>query len=81
MHLKLKMILSDLALLSLVANRFGSVEFQYFLFFLVRLPVENNNKYSKFDISKSMSYHENLCLYVLEKIFIVKLDWKNIVNQ
>ena len=45
-------------LMSLVGNRFGCVEFRIFSldFFLRCLPVDNNNKYSKFNTCKSMSY-------------------------
>ena len=46
--------------MSLVSHPFGSVKFRIsnicFEFFQVRLPEENNDKYSKFDTSKSMSY-------------------------
>ena len=52
-------ILAYIRLMSLVANRFGRVEFQIlnfidlFWFLQLRLPVENNNKYSKFEIQNS----------------------------
>ena len=46
--------------MSLVAHRFGRVEFQIivliFDFFQLSMPEGNNNKHSKFDTSKSMSY-------------------------
>ena len=40
----------------LIAHRFERVEFRKFVFFFqLCFPVENNNKYSKFATSKSMS--------------------------
>lgn len=46
--------------MSLVAHQFERVKHQilniFFDFFFTLLPVGNNNEYSKFDISKSMSY-------------------------
>ena len=45
------------ALMFLIAHWFGRVEFRKFVFFFqLCIPVENNNKYSKFAKSKSMSY-------------------------
>ena len=43
--------------MSLVAHRFGLVEFRIFvLVFSIVMPEENDNKYSKFDTSKLMRY-------------------------
>ena len=43
--------------MSLVAHRFGRVEFRIFVVVFYRqAQLKNQNKYSKFDTSKSMSY-------------------------
>ena len=60
-------------IMSLVAHRFGRYEFGIsnicFDFFQVGCLKKNNNKYSKFDTSKSMSYqgHKNLFQYLFFK--------------
>ena len=43
---------SEITLMSLVAYQFGHVEFRIF-FFQLHLPLENNSKYSKFEVQSS----------------------------
>ena len=66
-------------LMSLVAHRFGHAEFRIlnisFDFFQVRLSEDNNNnKYSKFGATKSMSYQGQNNLNLLQHIIIKRVQ-------
>ena len=65
-------------LMSSVAHRFGHAEFRIlnicFDFFQVCLLEDNNHKYSKFDVTKSMSYQGQNNLNLLQHIIIERVQ-------